>query len=144
MGQVRMLEPPIKVAEIATKIFGAQVDYQPNQTTVQRNNARSNAYRVVHNARAAGRFPRPSYTLPGQRAEAVWLLATVEKWQLEYLARRPKESKQFSQVQKLEHLRKCNVAAVKATKISEAFDADLMASLIKTRQEVSADEIATT
>lgn len=143
MGQVRMLEPPIKVAEIATKIFGAQVDYQPNQTTVQRNNARSNAYRIVHNARAAGRFPRPSYTLPGQRAEAVWLLATVEKWQLEYFARRPKEPKQFSQVQKLEHLRKCNVAAVKATKIAEAFDADLMASLIKTRQEVSADEIAT-
>ncbi len=132
-----MLEPPIKVAEIATKIFGAQVDYQQNQTTVQRNNARSNAYRIVHKARAAGRFPRPSYTLPGQRAEAVWLLATVEKWQCEYLARLPKEPKQLSQVQKLEHLRKCNVAAVKATKIAEAFDADLMANLIKTRRDVS-------
>ena len=144
MGQVRMLEPPIKVAEIATKIFGAQVDYQPNQTTVQRNNARSNAYRVVHNARAAGRFPRPSYTLPGQRAEAVWLLATVEKWQLEYLARRPEELQEYSAVQRTGHLRKCNIAAVQATKVAEAFDAELMAKLFNTRRDVSHDETVAT
>lgn len=144
LGVVQLLEEPIKVAEIAAKIFGVVVEYEKDATPKQKRIARSNAYRVVHNQRKAGRFPRPSYTLPGQRAESVWLLATIKKWQSEYLALCPKTTVEYSTLDRYAHLKKCNAAAMKATKIAEAYDADLMAKLFHAPRDGVRDAVTQT
>ena len=118
--------PPIKSDEIAAKVYGVIVDYPDTATPKQRCMIRSNANRIVNRERIAGRFPRPSYTLPGMRGSSVWFQATVEKWQSEYFSRVPKHPLETTVDELNAYRRKCNAAAVEATKIAEALDAKLL------------------
>ena len=119
-------QSPIKSGEIAAKVFGVVIDYPDDATPKQRTMIRSNANRIVNRERIAGRFPRPSYTLPGMRGASVWLQATVEKWQDEYLARVPRHPIAGTRDEINAYRLQCNAAAEQATKIAEALDRKLM------------------
>lgn len=127
-------QPPIKSYEIATKIYGVVIDYPDDATPEQRVRIRSNATRIVNRERISGRFPRPSYTLPGMRGASVWLQATVEKWQEEYRAIAPRHPKKATDKEIKAYRLKCNAAAEQATRVAEILDRELMN---QTRRDVS-------
>ena len=116
--------------EIAASIFG--VDIQSKLATSQtRTIAKRNCARVVHAARRHGRFPRPSYTTPGNRGRQVWLIATVDHWRAEYFKRMPKQPLEMSNKERRAFIDDCNDAAVTATRLAEAFDDELKDKIIQ-------------
>ena len=115
--------------EIAASIFGVGIESKL-ATSASRTNAKRNCARVVHAARRHGRFPRPSYTTPGNRGRQVWLIATVDHWRAEYFKLMPKQPLAMSHKERRTFIDDCNDAAVEATRLAEAFDDKLKEKII--------------
>ena len=86
----------------------------------------------VHQQRAIGRFPAPSWVTPGNGGRHVWLRRTVDLWLVEYLSRTDDIVLASKGSTKSER-RAANAAAETATKIAEAFDKKLKQEIINQR-----------